>query len=110
MKQITINGTANALQVAAVIFLLGNSFVTPENKSARTPVNKAIDNGKQNGERKSSPNTAGITTSYFHKAANEASNQPFYLHNAISATAFSIIKPFPASLPASPKKNETVKK
>jgi len=104
MKQITLNGAANALQVAAVIFLLGNSFISPASNSKKGPVNKVINNVRQHDEKKTKLNSYDVMASYIFEVASERSNQPFYLYPAISATAVSaepvhIILPLPAKRP-----------
>ena len=104
MKQITMNGTANALQVAAVIFLLGNSFISPGSSSKKATVNKAISNVKQHDEKKPKLNRHDVMATYIYEAAGERSNQVFYWYPAVSATAFGSVEPAHIILPLPAKK------
>jgi len=104
MKQITINRTANALQVAAAIFLLGNSFIAPASSSKQAPVNKVINNVKQNDEKKTKLNSYDVMASYIYEVASERSNQPCYLYPAISTIASGTVEPVHIILPLPAKK------
>jgi len=104
MKQITMNGTANALQVAAVIFLLGNSFISPGSGSKKTPVDNAVNSVKQHDEKKTKFNSYDVMASYIYGPVIERSSQLFYLYPANSATAFGNVAPKHIILPLPAKK------
>ena len=102
MKQITMNGTANALQVVAVLFLFGNSVIAPGKRSKDT-VTTTVHNVKQNNEKQNRLSTYDIMASYFHEVASDRLSQPLYLHPVIS-TGTSNVKTVHTMLPLPPKK------
>jgi hypothetical protein len=108
MKQITMNGTANALQVAAVLFLFGNSLISPADRSKETTINKTVyTNADQKNEKETRLSNYSVMGSYFHEIG-EALNQPLYLHPAVTAGTINAVKPVQAAFPLSPKKMETI--
>jgi hypothetical protein len=109
MKQITMNGTANALQVAAVIFLFGITIISPADRSEGSKINiDPVEKVKQNNEETkfSSYNVMG---SYFQEVEDERLSQPLYLHPSISAGPVNTLKPVHTAFPFPEKKIETVK-
>jgi hypothetical protein len=104
MKQITMNGTAKALQVAAVLFLFGNSFIAPGDTKTAATINKAVAvDANENYEQETKR-----STSYFHEVDGDKLKQSYYLHPTISTGAINAVRPVYTAFPLSPKKNETV--
>ena len=99
-----MNGTANALQVAAVIFLFGITIISPADRTKGSKINMVpVKKIKQNDEetKLSSYNVMG---SYFQEVEDERLNQPLYLHPSISTGPVNTLKPVHTTFPLPTKK------
>ncbi len=104
-----MNSAANALQVAAVFFLFGYSFITPDDRSKQLPLNTTgVKELKQEDKEDSQFSTYQLMNAYLFGIAVEKSSQPLYLHATISSGIFNTRKTSHEELPVALKKFETI--
>lgn len=103
-----MNGTANALQVAAVLFLFGNTIISPAAKVKEVTVNKSTAEKVKQNDEQNKLSTYNVMGSYINEVTDERLNQPLYLHPAISAEAINTVTSVHTAFPLAIKKTGTV--